>query len=372
MASKKAILLLEDGTLFEGLSIGAEGSAVGEVVFSTSMTGYQEMITDPSYRGQILTLTYPLIGNYGVSDTALESAHPQVSGLIVKEMCESPSNWRSEGKAADFLREWEIVGIAGVDTRALTRRLRAHGVMMGVISTEETAEEAFAHLQASPNYASLDFVQEVSTPGSYQWNEASPLLAAQSQLVFGEAPRIAVIDYGTKRNILRSLVALGCEVVVLPYSLSANEVLAFRPDGVVLSPGPGNPALLGPAIETLRELAGAIPIMGVCLGHQLLAHALGGTTYKLKFGHRGANHPVKDLATGRVHITSQNHGFAVDADSLSRSGLEVSQLNLNDSTVEGLRHKSLPIFSIQYHPEASPGPLDNRHLFADFVEIVKS
>lgn len=364
--------MLEDGTFFEGRAIGAEGSAVGEVVFSTSMTGYQEMLTDPSYRGQILTLTYPLIGNYGVSDSALESSLPQVSGLIVKEMCDLPSNWRSEGLTTDFLREWDIVGIAGLDTRALTRKLRAFGVMMGVVSTEETTEEAFARLQAAPNYASLDFVREVSTKGPYQWNDSFRPQAPQAQLIFGDAPRIAVVDYGAKRNILRSLAALGCEVLVMPHSFSAQEILNFRPDGVVLSPGPGNPALLDQAIETLRGLVGKLPIMGICLGHQLLAHALGGNTFKLKFGHRGANHPVKDLATGQVHITSQNHGFAVDADSLSGTSLEVSQLNLNDGTIEGLRHNSLPIFSIQYHPEASPGPLDNQHMFAEFVGIVQS
>ncbi len=362
---------MDDGTLFEGFSIGLEGEAVGEVVFSTSMTGYQEMMTDPSYRGQILTLTYPLIGNYGVTETDLESAQPQVSGLIVKELCDEPSNWRAQGSAQEFLRDQGIVGITGIDTRALTRRLRAHGVMMGVISTDQSPEEAFAQLQAAPDYATLDFVGEVSAPCPYQWNEVSRPGAGQARFVFGEGPRIAVMDYGTKRNILRSLAALGCEVIVLPHSLTAEEVLSFHPEGVVLSPGPGNPALLGKQIETVRRLVGRVPVMGVCLGNQLLAHALGGTTYKLKFGHRGANHPVKDLTTGRVHITSQNHGFAIDADSLAGTGLEVSQLNLNDSTVEGMRHKSLPIFSIQYHPEASPGPLDNRHLFAEFIEIVQ-
>jgi carbamoyl-phosphate synthase small subunit len=363
--------MLEDGTYFEGDAIGADGSAVGEVVFSTSMTGYQEMLTDPSYRGQILTLTYPLIGNYGISQTALESNLPQVQGFVVKELCDYPSNWRSEGEASEFLLDWGIIGIAGVDTRALTRKLRTHGVMMGVISTYESPAEALVRLQAAPNYTTFDFVKEVSTPGPYQWNDNYRPGASQAQLIFNDSPRIAVVDYGTKRNILRSLAALDCEVIVLPYSMSAEEVLSFRPDGVVLSPGPGDPALLGHAIETVRGLIGKIPILGVCLGNQLLAHALGGKTYKLKFGHRGANHPVKDLQTGRVHITSQNHGFAVDADSLAGTGLEVSQLNLNDMTVEGLRHTSLPIFTIQYHPEASPGPLDNKHMFSEFVEVVK-
>jgi len=371
MNQSNAVLMLADGTYFEGLSIGAEGSTVGEVVFSTAMTGYQEMLTDPSYRGQILTLTYPLIGNYGTTEGDLESSHPQVSGFIVKELCEQYSNWRAQGDASNYLKDWGVIGIAGIDTRALTRKLRTHGVMMGRITTEETPEEALARLQAAANYASINFVQEVSTPTPYQWNPGFRPEAGQAALTFGEGPRVVVIDYGTKRNILRSLAALGCEVIVLPCTISAQEMLDFRPDGVVLSPGPGDPALLSPQIETVSQLIEKLPVMGVCLGHQLLAHAGGGTTFKLKFGHRGANHPVKDLASGRVHITSQNHGFAVDPESLKGTGLEVSQLNLNDGTVEGMRHKKRPVFSIQYHPEASPGPMDNRHLFAEFVEMVK-
>lgn len=371
MSKKQAVLVLKDGTYFEGNSIGAEGSMVGEVVFSTSMTGYQEMLTDPSYRGQILTLTYPLIGNYGVCEGMLESTAPQVSGFVIRELCDVPSNWMLEGKTNDFLKDTNVIGIAGIDTRALTRRLRNQGVMMGMISTEYGTEEAFAQLQAAPNYTSFNFVREVSTTRPYQWDGTGTADISQSRLIFGDEPRIAVIDYGTKRNILRSLAALECEVIVLPWDMSAADVLSFKPDAIVLSPGPGDPKLLGQAVETVKGLAGKLPIMGICLGHQLLAHALGGTTYKLKFGHRGANHPVKDLATGRAHITSQNHGFAVEADSLAGTGLEVSQLNLNDFTVEGLRHTSLPIFSIQYHPEASPGPMDNKHMFSEFVNIVK-
>jgi len=371
MSKQQALLVLEDGTYFEGQSIGVEGTSFGEVVFSTSMTGYQEMLTDPSYRGQILTLTYPLIGNYGVTPGDLESAIPQVRGFVVKELCDHPSNWRSEGLADEFLKEREIIGIADVDTRGLTRKLRSHGVMMGIITTEYDPKEAYERLQYTPNYTTLNLVKEVSTPTPYQWHGDEDAGLDQGMLTFGEGPRIAVIDYGTKRNILRNLSALGCETIVLPYNATAKEVVDFHPDGIVLSPGPGDPALLSESITTVKDLIGTVPIMGICLGNQLLAHAAGGTTFKLKFGHRGANHPVKDLESGKVRITSQNHGFAVDADSIKGTGFEVSQINLNDNTVEGMRHKSLPIMTIQYHPEASPGPLDNKHLFKRFVDIVK-
>ena len=366
----EALLVLEDGATFVGESVGAPGRALGEVVFSTSMTGYQEMLTDPSYRGQILTLTYPLIGNYGVTPSDSESGSPQAAGFIVRQLCDDPSNWRAPGNLREYLRANGIVAVAGLDTRALTRRLRAEGVMMGALSTEETAEEALSRLRAAPSYASIDFVREVSARSPYQWNDSYETTGGQFRLSFQPAPRVAVVDYGLKRNILRNLSGLAVEPIVVPCDASAAEVLALKPEGVVLSPGPGNPELLGYAIATVRELIGKVPIMGICLGHQLLALAVGGRTFKLRFGHRGANHPVKDLASGRVHITSQNHGFAVDADSLTGTGLEVSQVNLNDGTVEGLRHRSLPIFSVQYHPEASSGPLDSRGLFEEFLALL--
>jgi len=367
----KAILLLEDGTCFEGESIGCPGRCIGEAVFSTAMTGYQEMITDPSYRGQILTFTYPLIGNYGTASGDFESDRAQVQGIVVRELCDAPSNWRSESGAWEFLRKQGVIGIAGVDTRALTRILRVRGVMMGAISTQDSPQELADLLRQAPNYGEIDFVAEVTTPRPYQFTADYEKGNVQTELRFAEGPRVVVVDYGVKRNILRSLLRLGCEVVVVPASSSAQQVLALNPDGVVLSPGPGDPALLGYAIDALRGLLGRRPVMGVCLGHQLMGWAVGGRTFKLKFGHRGANHPVKDLASGRVYITSQNHGYTVDPDSLKGSGTQVTQINLNDGTVEGLRHEELVAWSIQYHPEASPGPLDNGYLFERFVQQLK-
>ena len=367
----RAILLLEDGTCFEGESIGRPGRCIGEVVFSTAMTGYQEMITDPSYRGQILTLTYPLIGNYGTASGDFESDHAQVQGLVVKELCDAPSNWRSDAGAWDFLRKQGVIGIAGVDTRALTRRLRVRGVMMGAISTEDKPEQLAEHIRRAQKYGEIDFVAEVSTQRPYQFTADYEKGSVQTELGFGDGPCVVVVDYGVKRNILRSLLRLGCEVMVVPAKSTAEQVLALKPDGVLFSPGPGDPALLGYAIEMMRDLLGKRPVMGVCLGHQLLAWAVGGKTFKLKFGHRGANHPVKDEASGRVFITSQNHGYAVDPDSLKGTGAEVTQINLNDGTVEGLRHEKLGAWSIQYHPEASPGPLDNGYLFDRFVEQLR-
>ena len=367
----KAILLLEDGTRFEGESIGCPGRCVGEVVFSTAMTGYQEMITDPSYRGQILTFTYPLIGNYGTASGDSESDRAQVQGIVVRELCEAPSNWRSESGAWEFLRKNGVVGIAGVDTRALTRVLRVRGVMMGAISTQDSTEELARLLRRTPNYGEIDFVAQVSTPRPYQFTADYEKGNVQAEFRFAEGPRVVVVDYGVKRNMLRSLLRLGCEVIVVPAGSTAQQVLALAPDGVVLSPGPGDPALLGYAIETLRGLLGKRPVMGVCLGHQLMGWALGGKTFKLKFGHRGANHPVKDFASGRVYITSQNHGYAVDPDGLKGSEAQVTQINLNDGTVEGLDVPGLRAWSIQYHPEASPRPLDNGYLFEKFVQQLR-
>ncbi|MEM2990436.1 MAG: glutamine-hydrolyzing carbamoyl-phosphate synthase small subunit [Halobacteria archaeon] len=316
-------------------------------------------------------MTYPLVGNYGINTDDFESRKVQVEGFVVKELCDVPSNWRSIKKLEDFLIEYGIMGIQGVDTRALTKKLRVYGVMMGAISTEETPEETLERIKKSPNYSEIDFVRKVSTPKIYRWTGERTRPPNQLSMDFSAKYRVVVIDCGVKYNILRLLNSFGCEVIVMPCWSKAEEISAFQPNGLVLSPGPGDPALLTYLIQTIKELLGKLPIMGICLGNQLLGWAFGGKTYKLKFGHRGANHPVKDLETDRVYITAQNHGYAVDADSLRGSGLEVSHINLNDFTVEGLRHKDLPIFSIQYHPEASPGPQDNRYLFERFIELME-
>jgi carbamoyl-phosphate synthase small subunit len=368
--SKKAILVLEDGSAYEGESFGAKSTTFGEVVFSTSMTGYQEMLTDPSYAGQILVPTYPLIGNYGINESDFESKQIQVRGFVVREYCPRPSHWQSTRTLHEFLLAYGIPGISDIDTRALTRRLRSVGVMMGILSSEMTTEEASEELKSLPRYDVIDFVHQVSTEKAYEWQPSKgndqplSLLAQRSNL------NVVVIDYGLKYNILRILNQLGCQATAIPCTTSAKDVLALNPDGIVLSPGPGDPALLGDIAETVRNLIGKKPIMGICLGHQLIGKALGAQTFKLKFGHRGGNHPVRDLATGRVYITAQNHGYAIDADTL-KGGLEVSHINLNDGTVEGLHHRDLPILSIQYHSEASPGPLDNMYLFERFLDMVR-
>ena len=355
----KAILALEDGTVFEGESLGAPGRTYGEVVFNTGMTGYQEILTDPSYAGQIVCLTYPLVGNYGVNEEDFESRKVQVEGFIVREAAETPSNWRS-GKTLDaFLKEKGVVGIQGVDTRALTRCLRVRGVMMGAISTDETADEIMDRIKSSPGYAGIDFARRVTAEEPYVWPyEGTP------------RHQIALLDCGVKYNIMRSLASLGCQTTVFPCTTPAEQILEHDPDGVMLSPGPGDPADLGYVVETVKKLVGRKPMMGVCMGNQLLGYAFGSRTYKLKFGHRGSNHPVKDLTTGRVYITSQNHGYAVDGSEL-KDGMEVAHVNLNDGTVEGLRHRELPVFSIQYHPEASPGPTDSTYFFQQFVRMIE-
>jgi carbamoyl-phosphate synthase small subunit len=358
--SKKAFLALEDGSICEGYSFGAEDTTYGEVVFNTSMFGYQEMLTDPSYAGQILVLTYPLIGNYGINETDFESKQVQVRGLIVREHCSAPSHWQSTSTLDDFLKVNGIPGLSGVDTRALTRRLRLAGVMMGIFSSEMKPQDALEELRHLPRYNFTDFVQGVSTEKTYVWQ---PL---ENDHLY----HIVVIDCGLKYNILRLLNQFGCLVTVVPSNTEAKEILALRPDGILISPGPGDPARLAQLEETVRKLLGKKPMMGICLGHQIIARALGAETFKLKFGHRGGNHPVRDLATGRIQITAQNHSYAVDANSL-KGGLEVSHINLNDSTVEGLSHKELPIVSIQYHAEGSPGPMDNTHLFQRFLEMVR-
>ena len=374
--AKKAVLVLEDGSVYEGNPFGAETTAYGEVVFSTSMTGYQEMLTDPSYAGQILVPTYPLIGNYGINESDFESKQIQARSLAVREYCLQPSHWQSTRTLHEFLLAYGIPGISGIDTRALTRRLRSSGVMMGILSSEMTTEEALTELKSLPKYDFTDFVHQVSTEKAYEWQSNTPAtvtlpsLSLRGASVTKQSLKIPVIDYGLKYNILRILSQLGYQASVVPCTASAKDVLALKPDGIVLSPGPGDPALLDDITDTVEELIGRKPIMGICLGHQLIGKALGAQTFKLKFGHRGGNHPVRDLATGRVYITAQNHGYAIDADTL-KQGLEVSHINLNDGTVEGLRHRDLPILSIQYHSEASPGPLDNMYLFERFLDMVK-
>jgi carbamoyl-phosphate synthase small subunit len=353
-----AYLVLEDGTVLAGRAFGAQAEATGEVVFTTSMTGYQEALTDPSFAGQILTMTYPLQGNYGVNDFDVESRHVQVRGFVVREACELASHWRSGGTLHDYLASTGIPAIQGVDTRALTRRLRSAGVMMGAISTADP-QTALARLREAPRYGSSDLVQDVSAPFAFDW--PSP-----------DRPRrhVVVLDLGVKHNILRILTQLGCRATVVPCGTSAAGILTLKPDGIVLSPGPGDPALLDYAVQTANGLLGRVPVFGICLGHQVLARAWGAKSFKLKFGHRGANHPVRDEATGRVTITAQNHGYAIDPEGLP-SSVEVSHVHLNDGTCEGLRHRELPAFTIQYHSEASPGPHDNRYLFDRFLELVE-
>ena len=360
---KSAFLVLEDGSVYRGTAFGADKSAFGEVVFNTSMTGYQEMLTDPSYAGQIVVPTYPLMGNYGINERDFESREVRVSGFAVREHCAEPSHSMSTSTLDEFLASQGVPGISGLDTRAITRRLRTRGVMMGAIAVGEPPEAALARLKEIPSYGDVDFVRQVSTADAYQWEPISNPDAPPT------GQKILVSDYGLKYNILRILRSRGGAVTAFPANASAQDLLSQEPDGVLLSPGPGDPELLDYAVDTAKGLIGKVPIMGICLGNQIVARAFGGKTFKLKFGHRGANHPVRELSTGLVHVTSQNHGYAVDGDSLP-SELEVSHVNLNDGTVEGLRHRSLPVMSIQYHSEASPGPRDNEYLFDRFLGMV--
>ena len=371
-----ALLVLEDGIVFTGEAIGAPTRSNGEVVFCTAMTGYQEALTDPSFAEQVLVMTYPLQGNYGINEQDVESKRIQVRAFVVRESCDEPVHWRSKRTLHDYLTENDVPGIAGIDTRALTRKLRTGGVMMGTVTHDETAEQALARLRDLPRYGTTDLVPWVSTkrPYDYPPDVAQPPSAvgpSQPAAPSSPGPRIVVLDLGVKYNILRTLHRLGCRPTAVPCDTTAADILAMDPDGILLSPGPGDPALLGYAVETARGLVGKAPIMGICLGHQVIGEAFGAKTYKLKFGHRGANHPVRDEATGRVYVTAQNHGYAVDDAGLG-TDLEVSHRNVNDGTVEGLRHRREPIMTIQYHSEASPGPLDNMYLFERFLDLVKA
>ncbi len=367
-----AKLALEDGTVFTGTHFGATGTSQGEVVFNTSMTGYQEILTDPSYAGQIVTMTYPLIGNYGINKTDVESRRVSVKGFVVKELSPIPSNYRSDMTLTEYLKQNDVIGIEGIDTRALVRKLRVKGVMRGILSTEILDDVKLVDIaKNSPDMNGADWVKEVKPDRSYNWDENQGAWALGNE-ERGDGLHVVALDCGAKHNILRHLTERGIKVTVLPPDTPAEEILKHNPDGLFVSNGPGDPAAVDYTIKSLKQSMGKVPTFGICLGHQLLGLALGAQTYKLKFGHRGGNQPVKNLDTGRVEITSQNHGFAVDRASLESNGCIVTHINLNDNTVEGFRHKSFPLFSVQYHPEAAPGPHDAAYLFDAFVEMMKT
>jgi carbamoyl-phosphate synthase small subunit len=356
---KQARLVLEDGTIFYGESFGADCEVGGEVVFNTGMTGYQEILTDPSYSGQIITMTYPLIGNYGINPADYESAHPFARGFIVKEYCEIPSNWRAELSLDAFLKKYNLPGLAGIDTRALTKRLRTHGTMRGILTASGESDAILLEKVAQVrDLSGQDFVKQATTDHIYSEGEG--------------AKHVVLVDFGAKANIARCLVQHGCKVTIVPCDTTSNAILKLKPDGIMLSNGPGDPQDVSYAVAMVCDLIGKLPIFGICLGHQIIGLALGGTTYKLKFGHRGGNHPVKNVLTGKVTITSQNHGFAVREDSLNPDEVVISHINVNDRTVEGLKHRKLPVFSVQYHPEAAPGPWDSEGLFDEFVKSIEN
>jgi carbamoyl-phosphate synthase small subunit len=387
--SGKALLVLADGIFFEGENFGAEGETIGEIVFNTSITGYQEILTDPSYRGQIVTMTYSQIGNYGVNREDIESnGGIKAEGFIVKEACDFPSNWRASSGLVEYLRECGIVGIQGIDTRALTTHLRNHGSQMGIVSSEDTDPKSLHRkVRAHPGISAFDLVKGVSTDKPYTWNQglwrwnlpevqSLKLPARRTRPGPGKdqsdtnRKKIVVYDFGVKLNILRNLFDAGFDITVVPAGTSADEVLEMNPEGIFLSNGPGDPETVTYGIENTKKLLGRKPIFGICLGHQILGLALGGKTYKLKFGHHGGNHPVKDLSTGKVEITSQNHNYCVDVKSL-RGQVELTHKNLYDGTEEGMKHSDLPIFSVQHHPEAGPGPNDSTHLFERFMTLIE-
>ena len=370
----QAILALEDGRIFRGKGYGAKAECYGEVVFNTSLTGYQEIFTDPSYAGQIVVLTNPQIGNYGTNPEDNEAVRPFIEGLVVREFSPISSNWRSQQAADEYLERFNIPVTADVDSRALVRHLRTHGVMRGVVSLiESDPDKLVAKARSIPKMDGTDLARVVSTKQRYSWNQG-PILTYAGQPVKEFSPEralhVVAYDYGIKQNILRMLVDQGCNVTVVPAETSAEDVLALKPDGVFLSNGPGDPEPVTYAHDSIRKLAGKTPIFGICLGHQLVGLALGGKTYKLKFGHHGGNHPVRQETTGKIEITAHNHNFAVDPDSLKQSEVEMTHFDLNDGTLEGMRHKTMPLFTVQYHPEASPGPHDSHYLFGDFVKMM--
>lgn len=372
----KAIIALEDGTIFEGKSFTGHGEAVGEIVFNTSMSGYQEVLTDPSYTGQIVTMTYPLIGNYGINPEDMESAGVHPKAFLVKEYCDIPSNYRSTKSLASFLQEHKVLGVEGFDTRALVKHIRTKGAMKGIVSTEDLDHESL--VKRAKEWSGLvgqDMVKEVTCQEPYGWADNQPKSGTDfetAQQGIEKPLKVVAFDFGIKYNQARIFTEKGCQVQVIPATTDAKTVLAMNPDGIFLSNGPGDPDGVEGVVETVRELLGQKPIFGICLGHQMLGLAYGGTSYKLKFGHRGGNQPVKDLTTGKVEITSQNHGFCIDTDSLNKEDIEITHINLNDGSLEGMRHKKYPAFSVQYHPEHAPGPHDAMYLFDRFIDMMRN